>query len=136
MSARTLNEYKKAAGTYRPDRALGDNVIAYPVLEEMPPMPNWLPNPDAVEEWNRLAPFLFSIGVMNKGSIHAFAHYCALHGTLVAGYRKSEMPNAAMINALRGLQTEFGLTPMSNAKMGMTKSDKPKPNKFTDGSKK
>jgi len=121
---------KVLAGTLQPcrDRAAG---IEVEPLTARPASPDWLPNAYAVTEWNRLVPILLSNKLLAEGDLAALAHMCALHGKLVQLWTAGETPAASLIATLRGMQSDFGLSPHSRAKVPPT-ADNPSGNRFSN----
>lgn len=116
---RKPNPLKVIAGTERKDRApVADApVVELPLVEEVPAAPDWLPNPHAVKEWNRLAPILHANKLLTEASLSTLGQLCALHGKVVQLYAAGEAPVASMVAQLRALSNDFGLTPVAQGKV-------------------
>lgn len=107
---------KLIAGTSRPDRAESGGV-ELPLIDEVPPAPDWLPNAHAVKEWHRLAPILIANRLLPEAGLSALATLCALHGKIVQLYAAGECPTASMIGQYRAFGNDFGLTPIAASKI-------------------
>lgn len=107
---------KAIAGTTRKDREVPEP-IEMPLVDEVPPAPDWMPNAHAVKEWNRLASILVVNRLLTVADLGTLAQLCALHGKIVQLYTAGESPNAAMVGTLRGLQSDFGLSPVARGKV-------------------
>jgi len=107
---------KLITGTQRADR--DPLAAALPLIDTVPPAPDWLPNAHAVNEWHRLAAILQANRLLTEGGLSALGQLCALHGKLVQSYHAGSTPNAAMIAQLRGFLNDFGLTPVAQNKVG------------------
>jgi phage terminase small subunit len=104
---------KLMSGSRQP---LAQDHLAFDEIVVTPPPPDWL-NIDGSHEWLRLAPQLVQHRVLNSGSLHSFAMYCALHATLVDHFRSGRTPSASIISQWRSLANDFGLTAMSQQKI-------------------
>lgn len=58
------------------------------VLDVIPDPPEWL-MPDAVDEWNKLAPSLMALGLLTEVDLSAFATLCQNWGYLLRWTKKS-----------------------------------------------
>lgn len=107
---------KIIAGTVRADRDRYP-VLALPLAESVPEAPSWLPNLHAVREWARLAPALHAAGLLTEVGLSALGMLCALHGRLVQTWSAGESPKIYLIAQYRSLASDFGLTPIAQARM-------------------
>lgn len=107
---------KVVAGTDRPDRR-PDQVVDLPLLAELPPPPDWLPNAHAVREFERLSEVLFNNQLLTEGGLMALAHLCALHGKLVQLWAAGESPTGHLLAQYRALVNDYGLTPVAQGKV-------------------
>ncbi|OZI64608.1 hypothetical protein CAL20_02855 [Bordetella genomosp. 4] len=114
---RKPDHLKVVSGTDQPCRMDGPNAVELPLVDDIPPAPEWLINPAAVEEWNRLARILYANKLLTEASLTSLAHMCALHGKIRQLYAAGEAPTASMIGALRAYQNDFGLTPVAQGKV-------------------
>ncbi len=101
-----------------------------------PPCPEWL-EPDAKEEWNRLASHMEELGILTEVDMAAFASYCQAYArwkraeeemttlgrTIVktnSGYWQ-QVPQVAIAQSYLKIMTkaaaEFGLTPASRSRI-------------------
>lgn len=127
---RKPSNLKIVAGTDRPDRE-GSAAVDLPLVEDIPPAPDWLPNAHAIKEWDRLAPILHANKLLTEAGLSALGQLCALHGNVVQMYAAGLAPVASMVAQLRGLMNDFGLTPVAQGKV-KPNGDTTKPgNKFT-----
>jgi len=108
---------KVVAGTDRPDRNQPAEVADLPLVSEVPPAPDWLPNAHAIKEWDRLAPILHANKLLTEAGLSALGQLCALHGKTVQLYAAGETPVASMVAQVRGLMNDFGLTPVAQGKV-------------------
>ena len=108
---------KVVAGTDRPDRDAAAEVADLPLVSEVPPAPDWLPNAHAIKEWDRLAPILHANKLLTEAGLSALGQLCALHGKTVQLYAAGETPVASMVAQVRGLMNDFGLTPVAQGKV-------------------
>ena len=107
---------KVVSGTDRKDRP--DPVtVDLPLVDDVPPPPDWLPNAHAINEWSRLAPILVANKLLTEGGLSALGMLCALHGKIVQLYAAGEAPNANMVGQWRGITNDFGLTPVAQGKV-------------------
>ncbi|TIE21001.1 hypothetical protein DI041_04000 [Stenotrophomonas maltophilia] len=107
---------KVVAGTDRPDRE-APAAAELPLVSDVPPAPDWLPNAHAHKEWERLAPILHANKLLTEAGLSALGQLCALHGKTVQLYAAGEAPVASMVAQLRGLMNDFGLTPVAQGKV-------------------
>jgi len=119
---------KLVSGTRRADRETA--AVALPLIDTLPPAPDWLPNHHAVNEWHRLAAILQANRLLTEGGLSALGQLCALHGKLVQSYHAGATPNAAMIAQLRGFLNDFGLTPVAQNKVGVLNKTQNQSNPF------
>ena len=82
---------KVIAGTDRPDRK-GADPIDLPLVSEIPPAPEWLPNKHAEAEWNRLAAILHANGLLTEAGL---ATQAAVSPVLPSSYRFGELLSGA-----------------------------------------
>lgn len=104
---------KLISGSRKPDCP----VVDLPVISEVPPAPDWMPNAHAVKEWDRLAPILVANKLLTDAGCTTLAHLCAAHGSIVQLYAAGMAPNAAMLTQYRALANDFGLTPAAQGKV-------------------
>ncbi|HUG26218.1 hypothetical protein [Piscinibacter sp.] len=88
-----------------------------PTIEAVPAAPDWLPNAQALAEWQRLAPILVANRLLSEATLSVLGHACALHGRIVQAMAAGQQPKAAVIGAYRALLNDFGLTPAFAAKV-------------------
>lgn len=106
------------------------------LVSDIPQAPDWLPNPDAVTEFNRLASILHANRLLTPGGVGALAHMCALYGKLVQLWRAGETPSGHLMAQYRNLSNDFGLTPVAQGKVAASGGKKPAGNKFSSNGKK
>lgn len=82
---------------------------ALPAVNVVPNPPRWMKNPDAVAEWNRLAPLLVSTRLLTAGNLGLLEQLCATRGYLVRIWREDLRANAALIASYRMLHNSLGL---------------------------
>jgi hypothetical protein len=91
--------------------------VSLPLVEEVPPAPDWLPNVHAVREWNRLVPLLVANRVLTEPAISALATLCALHGKIIQLWMAGQSPTGFLLSQYRALLGDFGLTPATQGKV-------------------
>lgn len=126
-------------GTNRPDRLSVDttHLPDTPLLTEIPFPPTWLPNPEAIKEWMRLAPILIDMKLLTEASLSPLGQLCALHGNIVKLYQAGLAPGASVLGALRNMQNDFGLSPVAQGKMKTeAPKEEKKPNSFSSRGRK
>lgn len=107
---------KLVSGTARPDRVEAPH-IELPLLEAVPPAPDWLPGPHAVNEWNRLAPILVANKLLAEADLSTLAHLCSVHSDLVQ-MRAARMPITGHMQAqYNALAAAFGLSAVWRSKV-------------------
>lgn len=124
---------KLVAGTDRPDRK-GDDPIDLPLVSEIPPAPEWMPNKHAEAEWDRLAQILHANHLLTEAGLGPLGMLCALHGKLVQLWSAGETPTGHMLAQYRALVGEFGLTPVAQGKVKPAERSAPG-NKFAGNGK-
>jgi len=130
---RKAHNLKVVAGTARPDR-IEPTGVDLPLVDGVPPAPDWLPNAHAIKEWDRLAPILIANKLLTEASLSTLGMLCALHGKIVQLYAAGESPNGHMMAQLRGLSNDFGLTPVAQGKVKPS-GEKEKGNRFASNGK-
>lgn len=131
----------KLKGTYRPDRHGGE-----PEVESVLPDPPDYLDDVAQAEWRRIAPELHKAGILSKLDIVVLEMYCSIYSrwryaekkihtrkthakavtTAENGYMMQSTwltVSSRCVKQLKDLSTEFGLTPVSRARMKMKKED-------------
>ena len=116
MSARKPSHLKALCNTKQPCREPVES-IELPLATEVPEPPNWMPNAQAVIEWNRLAPILFYNKLLTEASLTTLGHLCALHGKISQLYLAGEAPTGHMVAQYRAMANDFGLTPVAQGKV-------------------
>lgn len=123
---------KKLRGTFRPDRAKGNE----PSVESaIPEPPDWL-SKDALAEWRRIGPQLAAAGLLTRLDRAALASYCSAWGDLCEANRVLQQYGSTYITekgvivlhpmlkvversrqALRAFGSEFGLSPSARTRV-------------------
>lgn len=129
-----LAQLKIIAGTARKDRDQGA-ALNMPTIDGLPEAPGWLPNAHAVLEFNRLAVILLNNGLLTTAAVTSLGHLAALHGKLVQQWNAGKCPTGYLIAQYRNLINDFGLTPVSSARIGGA-SPVSKTNKFANNGRK
>lgn len=124
--ARKPTPLKLITGSRKPDAPAVD----LPLVSEVPPAPEWMPNGHAVREWERLAPILVANRLLTEAGLAALGHLCAAHGGIVQLYAAGMAPNAAMLAQYRALANDFGLTPAAQGKVRPSGEEQQKSNPF------
>jgi phage terminase small subunit len=114
--AKTPSALKLISGTARADREAPDPVDL-PLVAEVPPAPDWLPNAHAVNEWNRLARILHANGMLTEPGLAPLGVMCSTFGDLVDIWAMRKTPPAHAIAQYRALANDFGLTPVAQGKV-------------------
>lgn len=110
------------------------------IVDKLPDPPDWLGEFGAAE-WLRVGPVLVDLRLLTAADLLSFGAYCAnvdlmiesmldikRNGTTIRGAR-GDVRNPALasfaqaVTALRGLATEFGMTPSSRARMRLPGDD-------------
>jgi phage terminase small subunit len=125
---------KALAGTLEPGREAKNGGIDIDPIDNVPAPLDWLSNGHAVKEWERLAPILVANKLLNDSNLCVFGMLCSVHGKLVQLMNAGECPNGAMLSQYCRLVAEFGLTPASQSKIRIGKSEE-KSNKFATNGK-
>ncbi len=128
-------QLKILSGTKRPCRETPIHVDI-DLVSELPEAPDWLPNPHAVDEFNRLAALLRANGLLTPGGVGVLAHLCALFGKLVQLWRAGDTPSGHLMAQYRNLSNDFGLTPIAQGKVSVSGGEKPAGNAFATNGKK
>lgn len=142
---KTPTKDKKAKGTYRADRAFGDEV-EFDILSENILPPEYL-GEEGKREWNRVIPQLQSRGILNvtdRGSITAYCLEWETYIEAKINLRKEgvyqpmtnkggseymavnpnvQVANKALANFIR-IATEFGFTPSSRTRISVSGAKK------------
>ncbi len=107
---------KVVAGTARPDRE-GPPLVQLPLVDDVPPPPDWLPNVHAVKEWQRVAPILIANRLLTTAALSTLGQMCAIHGKVIQLWNAGETPNSALMAQYRAFANDFGLTPVASGKV-------------------
>lgn len=134
MPARTPHNLKVISGTVQPCRVEPESVSWEP-LTEVPPAPPWLNNYLAVEEWQRITPFLIRLKLMSEGDIPAVATMCDLYAGYICAALEGRKVDASTIAQMRGLWADFGMTPLSRSKIRNPDTPKNPKSKFGSNGK-
>lgn len=118
MTTRKPQQLKVISGTDQPCRRDAvESVFQEEPLQVLPDPPAWLPNDHARNEWRRLTPILVANKLLTESSLQSLGVLCAVYGKIVQLYAAGESPIASQLAQYRGLAAEFGMTPLSQAKM-------------------
>lgn len=128
----TAPALKVIAGTDRPDREAPD-APEFDLVEEFPDPPQHL-NADGAAMWSDLGPQLVRARVLQAPDLYALQQLCYSWQRAVAKQKAGMDITAAEDNALKGLWSEFGMTPASRRKVSAG-SEKPAGNKFNGNGK-
>ncbi len=126
--SKTPRHLRLLKGTLQPSRDTPAGP-ALPAVDSAPIRPAWLKNPDAILEFDRLAPLLLANKLLTDGNVGVFTQMCALHGRLVAMWTEGTTPSAAMLSTYRALCNALGLLGMKLPAAGA------RPNWFADHAK-
>lgn len=96
--------------------------VRLPLIDGVPPAPEWLPNEHAIREWKRLAPILHANKLLTAPALSILGHACALHGKIAQTLASGQQPKAALLGVYRQLLNDFGLTPATRGKLSATAS--------------
>jgi phage terminase small subunit len=113
---RLPDQLKLLRGTAQPSRCQRPGA-SFPLVEEPPEPPEWLPNGPAVAEFKRLATLLHGMGLLTAASVSALGILASLHGKIVQQWAAGTTPNGHAMAQLRGFYRDFGLTPASSLKI-------------------
>lgn len=115
---RKPQQLKVIAGTDQPCRRDPvESLFKEEPLQLLPEPPEWLPNDHARREWRRLTPILVANKLLTESSLQSLGILCAVYGKIVQLYAAGEAPIASQLAQYRALAAEFGMTPLSQAKM-------------------
>lgn len=106
------DQLKLLRGTAQPSRCQRPGA-SFPLVEEPPDPPEWLPNGPAVAEFKRLAALLHEMGLLTAASVSALGILAALHGKVCQQWAAGTTPNGHTLSQLRGFCRDFGLVPSS-----------------------
>ena len=90
--------------------------------------PEWL-GEAARAHWERLAPMLSQAGVLKQSDRDLLATYCETFAAYVEAQRKGKGASMAMVQQLRQLMGELGMTPSARARIVADKPANPEPGK-------
>ena len=121
---------KVLSGTARPDREAPD-APEYDLIEQFPEPPQYL-NPDGVKMWSELGPQLVAARVLQVVDLYALTQLCFAWQRMVQKAKAGIEPTSAEDTALKGMLSEFGMTPAARRKVAAGDS-KAKANKFKNG---
>lgn len=127
---RKTEAQKELAGTegkHPPKKPL--ELIEEP-LKEIPLPPLWLSNIHATIEWERVARILIENKLLTESSLSSLGVLCSMYGKLIEVFEHGGVPKAAELQQYRNLANDFGLTPMSQARLKPTGPAKSK-NRFS-----
>jgi phage terminase small subunit len=123
---------KVLAGTTRPDRQQ-EAGPEFDLIDVFPYPPQHL-NADGAEMWQNLGPQLVKARVLQVVDLYALEQLCVAW-QMFRQKAKAGMPNtAAEDTALKGLFSEFGMTPAARRKVAQS-GDGAKANKFGSNGK-
>jgi phage terminase small subunit len=108
------NRLKVLSGSRQPDTPLA---VEFPLVDERPPAPSWLPNAHAVNEWDRLTPILFHNKLLTEASLSTLGVLCATFGRIAQCYQSGVTPTGHLTAQYRALAGDFGLTPVAQSKV-------------------
>jgi phage terminase small subunit len=91
--------------------------VDLPPVDHVPEPPEWLPNPEAIAEWRRMAPILMANRLLSAGDLPALANYCALHGRIAEIWGAGLTPPSAIMAQFVSLGNAFGLAPAWRSKV-------------------
>lgn len=121
-------EQKLAQGEKRKCRLPDDNILEFPTTNTVPDPPKWLKK-EGKAVWNEIAPALHAQRVLTTADVYALGHLCQLHQEMVEDIKKGIKPTAADRSQLRMYFSEFGMTPSSRTRIGIS-GDGKKENPF------
>jgi phage terminase small subunit len=101
-------------------------------LTEVPPVPPFLPNEYAREEWVKVCTFLIENKSLTDTCLGPLSVYCSLHGKISQEFQAGNMPLASMLTNYRQLAAEFKLTPGSKGNKPEKEKSKSKKNRFAN----
>ncbi|MFP1683351.1 hypothetical protein ACLD0W_12635 [Alloalcanivorax sp. C16-1] len=128
----TASNLKVLAGTDRPDREAPD-APEYDLITEFPEPPQHL-NPDGAQMWGQLGPQLVGAKVLQVVDLYMLEQLCFAWQRFRQKAKAGIDITAAEDTALKGLFSEFGMTPASRRKVS-SGSSKAKGNRFSSNGK-
>lgn len=129
----TAPHLKILAGTNRPDREVQD-APEYDAVESFPDAPQHL-NVDGAEMWNNLGPQLITARVLQTVDLYSLEQLCFAWQRFRQKAKAGMELTAAEDSALKGLFSEFGMTPAARRKVAAG-AEKPAGNKFANNGRK
>lgn len=129
----TAPHLKILAGTSRPDREVHD-APEYDAVDSFPEAPEHL-NVDGVEMWNNLGPQLITARVLQTVDLYSLEQLCFAWQRFRQKAKAGMELTAAEDSALKGLFSEFGMTPAARRKVAAG-AEKPAGNKFANNGRK
>ncbi|WP_027949862.1 P27 family phage terminase small subunit [Haliea salexigens] len=128
----TAPNLKVLAGTDRPDRSVPD-APEFDLVSKFPEPPQHL-STDGAEMWNQLGPQLVAARVLQVVDLFSLEQLCFAWQMFRKKARAGMESTAAENSALKGMFSEFGMTPASRRKVAAG-GEKPKGNKFAANGK-
>ena len=129
----TAPNLKVLAGTNRPDREVQD-MPEYDLVDNFPPAPQHL-NADGAEMWGSLGPQLVKARVLQTVDLFSLEQLCFAWQRFRQKAKAGMELTAAEDSALKGLFSEFGMTPAARRKVSAG-GEKPAGNKFANNGRK
>ena len=128
----TAPHLKVLAGTTRPDREVQD-APEYDLIDQFPEAPQHL-NPDGAEMWRNLGPQLVKARVLQVVDLYSLEQLCFSWQRFRQKAKAGMELTAAEDTALKGLFSEFGMTPAARRKVASA-GEKPAGNRFGNNGK-
>jgi phage terminase small subunit len=131
---RKPNRLKVVAGTNRKDRAVTE--LELPTLDEIPEPPNWLMNPQAIQEWERITVILKNNNMLVDLDLSYLGHLCNLHGSILKLNSVGIPGQTSAYATLRNMLSDFGVGPVARGKVSPVKGSNKPSNPFDNNGKK
>ena len=122
---------KVISGSRQPDPPGG---VSFQLVDAVPDPPAWMKNDDALTEWARVTVILKANGLLTDVCLSMLAVLCAVYGTVAKAYAAGEEPTGHIVAQYRGLCNDFGISPVSQAKVRHG-GEKAKENRFASNGK-
>jgi len=127
---RKPDHMKVVSGTDQPCRREANSAAAQtpaPLVADIPPAPDWLPNAHAVKEWNRLCAIMVELELLTDAGLTTLGHLCALHGKIVQLWAAGQTPTGHLLAQYNKMIDSLGV-PLSGKGRPV---DAPKGNRFS-----
>ena len=120
---------KLISGTDRPVRRPAKPDIVIQAIDYIPEPPDWMADPHALREWERLCPILVHNKILDELNLSTFAAMCGTYGVVIGMFSGDCDFNPSISAQYLKYCSEFGLTPAARGKLRSNADPAPQ-NKF------